>query len=102
LLAQDWPGNVRELANAVERAIVLSRSDILDVDDFRQLRPLARKPETETAESATLLRDLEKRHIEKILASTGYSLQQAAELLGIHRNTLRQKIKEYQINKAPD
>jgi DNA-binding NtrC family response regulator len=72
------------------------------VGDFPQLRPLARKAETEAAETATLLRDLEKRHIEKILASTGYSLQQAAELLGIHRNTLRQKIKEYQISRPSD
>jgi len=102
LLAQDWPGNVRELANAVERAIVLSRSDILDVDDFPQLRPLARKTQTEAVGSGTLLRDLEKQHIEKILASTGYSLQQAAELLGIHRNTLRQKIREYEISKPSD
>ena len=102
LLTQDWPGNVRELANAVERAIVLSRSDILDVDDFPQLRPPARKPETEAAGTSTLLRDLEKQHIEKILASTDYSLQQAAELLGIHRNTLRQKIKEYKIGRPLD
>jgi DNA-binding NtrC family response regulator len=102
LLAQDWPGNVRELANAVERAIVLSRSDILDVDDFPQLRPPTHKQEAEAEGGSTLLRDLEKRHIERILATTGYSLQQAAELLGIHRNTLRQKIREYQISKAPD
>jgi two-component system response regulator HydG len=102
LLAHDWPGNVRELANSVERAIVLSRSDILDVDDFPQLRLQVHKAETEDTGVPTLLRDLEKRHIEKILASTGYSLQQAAELLGIHRNTLRQKIKEYQISKPPE
>jgi DNA-binding NtrC family response regulator len=73
----------------------------LDVDDFPQLRSVARKTETE-AGTATLLRDIEKQHIEKILASTGYSLQQAAELLGIHRNTLRQKIKEYQIGRPSD
>jgi DNA-binding NtrC family response regulator len=101
LLAQDWPGNVRELANAIERAVVLSRSDILDIDDFPQLRPLVRKPEVE-AGSVTLLRDVEKQHIERILALTGYSLQQAAELLGIHRNTLRQKIKEYQISRPAE
>lgn len=102
LLAQDWPGNVRELANAIERAVVLSRSDILDIDDFTQLLPQTRKQGTEDAEGITLLCDLEKHHIEKVLASTSYSIQQAAELLGIHRNTLRQKIKDYQIHKPSD
>jgi DNA-binding NtrC family response regulator len=102
LLAQEWPGNVRELANAVERAIVLSRSDILDVSDFPQLRG-ARKSESSDANGDLItLRDMEKRHIEKTLLSTGYSLQQTADLLGIHRNTLRQKMKEYQIDKQDD
>ena len=99
LLAHDWPGNVRELANALERAIVLSRSDILDVDDFPHLRPAGSKTDPNGLSAPTTLRDLEKRHIESTLVATGHSLQKAADLLGIHRNTLRQKIKEYGIDK---
>ncbi len=99
LLAHEWPGNVRELANAVERAIVLSRSDILDVGDFPQLRAVSHDARGEATGSVTLLRDLEKQHIERILVSTDYNIQQASELLGIHRNTLRQKMKEYQIRR---
>jgi DNA-binding NtrC family response regulator len=98
LLAHDWPGNVRELANAIERAIVLSRANVLEADDFPQLRqggPGAAADPTSTSS----LRDIEKRHIESVLVSTDYSLQKTAEILGIHRNTLRQKIKDYGIAK---
>lgn len=99
LLSQDWPGNVRELANAIERAIVLSRADVLDVGDFPQLRTVAGSAPGRPGENSTTLREMERQHIERILQSTGYSLQQAADLLGIHRNTLRQKMKEYDISK---
>jgi len=99
LMVHDWPGNVRELANALERAIVLARSDILDVDDFPHLRPAGFKADASGVSASTTLRDLEKRHIESTLVATGHSLQKAADLLGIHRNTLRQKIKEYGIDK---
>ena len=47
--------------------------------------------------STLLLKDLEKSHILKVLEITGGNLSQAAELLGIHRNTLRLKMKEYGI-----
>jgi DNA-binding NtrC family response regulator len=97
LLAHDWPGNVRELANAIERAIVLSRSETLDLDDFPQLRTTGQQPGVGAAPINTTLRDLEKEHIRNVLISQDYSLQKAADLLGIHRNTLRQKMKDYDI-----
>jgi DNA-binding NtrC family response regulator len=102
LLTHEWPGNVRELANALERAIVLSRSDILDVDDFPQIRSHGHGAAGELVGAPTTLREMEKQHIERILTSTNNSLQQAADLLGIHRNTLRQKMKEYEINRPSE
>ncbi len=102
LMAHDWPGNVRELANTIERAIVLSRSDILDVDDFPQLRRSDSAAGEYTAPVSATLKELEKRQIENVLASTGYSLQKAADMLGIHRNTLRQKMKEYGIGRPAE
>lgn len=99
LIAYEWPGNVRELANVIERATVLSRTDTLDAVDFAQLRGSG------TATSATAtplnmpLRDLEKEHIENVLRANEFSLQKSADILGIHRNTLRQKMKEYGIEK---
>ena len=93
ILSYHWPGNVRELLNAIERACVLARGDVLDVTDF-SLETVTGA--IQSTEKPTLpLAEVEKRHIERALEHHGYALAQTAETLGIHRNTLRQKMKEY-------
>ncbi len=96
LVAYGWPGNVRELANQIERAIVLSRSTVLDVDDFSSLQPVPSRSVATTPVDMSL-RELEKQHIESVLRAHQYSISKAAAVLGVHRNTLRQKMKEYNI-----
>lgn len=92
LMRYDWPGNVRELENVMERAVVLSRSDNISENDI----PL--EGDTTSASSASeSLADVEKEHIASILTQTGGNLSEAADRLGIHRNTLRLKIKRYGI-----
>lgn len=99
LVGYDWPGNVRELGNAIERATVLSRTDVLDVSDFSQLRMNTSGTSAVAIPLSMTLRDLEKEHIENVLKANEYSLQKSADILGIHRNTLRQKMKDYGIEK---
>ena len=99
LIAYDWPGNVRELANVIERATVLSRTDTLDAIDFAQLRSEGSEAGTTTTPLNMPLRDLEKEHIENVLKANEFGLQKSSDILGIHRNTLRQKMKEYGIEK---
>jgi DNA-binding NtrC family response regulator len=99
LVAYDWPGNVREVANIVERAMVMSRSETLDVSDLAQIAGRGRSGNQYDLPPGTTLKDLEKRHIENVLSANDYSLQKSADTLGIHRNTLRQKIKEYGLEK---
>ena len=99
LLAYDWPGNVRELANVIERATVLSRTETLDAADFAQLNSNSTESAVTSIPTTMTLRDLEKEHIENVLAANEFSLQKSADVLGIHRNTLRQKMKEYGIEK---
>ena len=94
LLAYDWPGNVRELANQIERAIVMSRGHTLDVDDFAALAVPAVAAASGLTSQRTL-KDVEREHIEQVLKANEFSINKAAEILGIHRNTLRQKIKDY-------
>ncbi len=93
LFSYPWHGNIRELENVIERAIVLSRGEAIDKLDLAHLS----FQRIDEIPSTLLLKDLEKSHILKVLEKTGGNLSQAAELLGIHRNTLRLKMKEYQI-----
>jgi DNA-binding NtrC family response regulator len=92
LEAYDWPGNVRELENAIERAMVLSKSRILDESDFAFLRPPAA-----AALPGPSLREMEKYHICRILNQHGWNVTRAAEALEINRVTLHKKIRRYQL-----
>ena len=99
LIRHDWPGNVRELMNAVERGVVLSRSDYLGEADF----PLVIR-ETQIEETQPLLDNLsvdmpldevERQTILKTLDLAGGNKSEAARRLGITRKTLHKKLKKY-------
>ncbi|MCK5832722.1 sigma-54-dependent Fis family transcriptional regulator [bacterium] len=88
LIRHTWPGNVRELINTLERAIILARGDLIIPEDLQL---------TNSIYSATseLLTDVERAHINRVLEETDWQMNLAADRLGIHRNTLRNKINEY-------
>ncbi len=96
LLNYDWPGNVRELENIIERGVVLSRGEALDEEDLSSLS-FGRRKGTPMDLS---LKEMEKYHILDVLEKTNWNLGQTAEILRIHRNTLRLKMKEYGIDKS--
>jgi DNA-binding NtrC family response regulator len=98
ILNYDWPGNVRELENVIERGVVLSRTDVIDKNDLPYLGLM--KPKEAIASINVSLRDMEKNHILNTLKRTDWNLGKVAEILGIHRNTLRLKMKEYGIEKV--
>jgi DNA-binding NtrC family response regulator len=95
-----WPGNVRELENMIERAMVLTRSNRITRSDLTGLSA----KETTTGVTGVILPlcDVEKRHIQFCLDQLNWNLGLCAEKLGIHRNTLRTKIKEYSLSKNPE
>ncbi len=91
---RDWPGNIRELRNAIERAVVVAEDDVLRAEQLPQdpraapaLSPLDRAPMT--------LREVEMAHIARVLGRTNGHIGEAARILGLHRNTLSRKLKEY-------
>lgn len=100
LLSHDWPGNVRELMNAIERAVILSRYEYMDVGDFPGLHIGEAEGLGETAErleTGITLREMEKILIEKTLSDTDSNRTHAARILGITRKTLLAKIRDYGI-----
>jgi two-component system response regulator AtoC len=86
LAAYDWPGNVRELRNALERAVVFSRSETLGPEDFPDT-VRASAPGGSAAGLRTL-EQIEKDVIAATLDATRYKLGRTAEILGISRKTL--------------
>ena len=102
LIRYDWPGNVRELMNAVERGVVLARTDYLDVTDFAFMRSSMLQTDRDSADSAALsvkgdapLEEIEKAAILSTLQAAGGNKSEAARRLGITRKTLHKKLKAY-------
>ncbi len=98
ILKHDWPGNVRELMNAVERGVVLTRGDYLDLADLR-ITPQPAESQTAGGESrdtgAVPLEELEREAILRAVKTAGGNKSEAARRLGITRKTLHKKLKKY-------
>ena len=93
IVSSQWPGNIRQLQNTVTRLVTLARSDLITVEDIASAFP---DLENEQTNDQTLV-NIEKEHIKKILDSCAGNQVKAASMLGIHRNTLARKIKEFNL-----
>jgi transcriptional regulator with PAS, ATPase and Fis domain len=102
LLDYSWPGNVRELQNAIEYAVVLARDSVIGVKELPaeiQLPPALQQAELSglPSKGVQTLDDLERNAILQALAECRGNKKKAAELLGIQRPTLYNKLKRYGI-----
>jgi len=102
LLDYSWPGNVRELQNAIEYAVVLTRQGMIDVKELPteiQLPPALQQAELGALPRSGVqtLDDVERNAILQALAECRGNKKKAAELLGIQRPTLYNKMKRYAI-----
>ncbi|HKP76546.1 MAG TPA: sigma-54 dependent transcriptional regulator, partial [Longimicrobiaceae bacterium] len=94
LRAYAWPGNVRQLRNVIERAVLVADGEVLRAEHLPpEVLNAAEGPGGDGDGAFLPLRELERRHIRRALDLTGGNLGDTARLLGIHRNTLRQKLR---------
>jgi transcriptional regulator with PAS, ATPase and Fis domain len=91
LLQYHWPGNVRELANAIERAVVLTQNGELRAADFAFLH------HSDEPSALASLSQIEAKHIARVLRALSGNRTRAAKTLGIHRDTLYRKLRQYGI-----
>jgi two-component system response regulator FlrC len=117
LVAYSWPGNVRELENVVQRALIMTASEVIEADSLPLSGALApagaMSPEAAAGAQFTVppapalaatpaatgspanMKDLERQHILDTLAKCGGSRKKAVAILGISERTLRYKLSQY-------
>ncbi|MEM9694222.1 MAG: sigma-54 dependent transcriptional regulator [Myxococcota bacterium] len=96
----DWPGNVRELENVIERAVAITRSDTVTLEDLPrklvQFEPRTTTlPSEEDVELMAPLAEVERRYIERVLEAAGKNKTLAAKVLGLDRRTLYRKMERW-------
>jgi DNA-binding NtrC family response regulator len=101
IMAYIWPGNVRELENTIERAMVITKGTMINVADLG----LPSRAEENSLTCAVphsgdkSMKAVEKDHMAKILKENDWNIQRSAEILGIDRVTLYNKIRKYELKK---
>ncbi|MEE4313661.1 MAG: sigma-54 dependent transcriptional regulator [Desulfofustis sp.] len=97
LIHYEWPGNIRELENTIERAVILCLGEQITPHDLPShlLSKEVRQFGSDTADTAFTLRDMEREMIRSTLEKTGNNKSRTAKILGVARQTLLNKIKEY-------
>jgi len=97
--AYDWPGNIRELENMVERAMVMSRGDLLD----GTVLPPAASPGPAPSALQGTLEEVERAHILRVLEGARWIIEGergAARILGLNPSTLRGRLRKLGIRKT--
>lgn len=89
-----YPGNIRELKNYIERILILSESDIIDVDDVKKiLPPLVKGVNTHVSTLKHAVEEFERGYILNMIKGAGGNIARAARSLGLERSHLYKKMK---------
>jgi two-component system, NtrC family, response regulator AtoC len=99
LVAYDWPGNVRELRNVVERLQILHRGDEVQPGDLPPELRTTRPREAPSESALVSLAEVERRHVDHVLAATGWNKARAARILDVDIKTLNKKIRDFSLSR---
>jgi len=91
MLHYSWPGNVRELENMIEHGVILSKNNVITMAELPQDIIHPTPAEEKTIEAVT------RNHILNVLEETKGNISKAAEILGVRRMTLYNKLKKYNV-----
>ena len=92
-----YPGNIRELKNLVERTLLVSGKDTLDVSDFKAQNIQSAEPSSVKNMEGLTLEEVERQRILQALAQYGNNLSQVASALGVSRPALYRRLEKYNI-----
>ena len=92
-----YPGNIRELKNLVERTLLVSGKDTLDVEDFKAQNLQSADPTTIQGIEGMTLEETERQRILQALAQYGNNMTQVAAALGVSRPSLYRRLEKYNI-----
>ena len=95
LVDYDWPGNVRALRHAIERAVILTTSDVLGPNDLQLLEPAPAQPAATPIPTVLNLDEMEKQTIHKVLLKHGFNISHAASELGLTRASLYRRMEKH-------
>jgi DNA-binding NtrC family response regulator len=95
LKGQEWRGNIRELKNAIERAVLITNRDVLQIQDLSPSQSGTPEEAISVPSESLCLREMERKLISKALEKTQGNRTHAAKVLGISIRTLRNKLNEY-------
>jgi DNA-binding NtrC family response regulator len=90
LMRYNWPGNVREVENLVERLCTVTKKQMIHIQDISSLDFRSRRIEGMKLKDA--VKAFEQRYIREVLSNVNGSRKKAAEILGVHRNTILEKL----------
>jgi len=93
LMSLPWPGNIRELENALTRAVILAKGDVILEENL----PIETGKKKLFPENLVPLKEVEKEYIQHVLNETRGNKTRASQILQVSRPTLDKKIKEYKL-----
>ena len=92
LYSYDWPGNIRELRNCIESAVVLARTDVIDLSDLPPAVSRARNTDEIVIPLGTTMEEAERQIINATLAWCKGNKTKTADVLGLGRKTIQRKL----------